>query len=96
MPSDAKTGSRQNRRAQAGFKMKEPNPTETIGLVTASPAEFVKGNTRDTSQILVDHLPSMLAGAKVGGRHMGKPVLAEAISRLTRSPGGGKQTGKNQ
>ena len=58
--------------------------------------KIATANTRDTSQILVENLPSMLAGVKIGDMHLGEPVLIDAIARLTRSLGGGKQIGKNQ
>jgi hypothetical protein len=58
--------------------------------------KFATANTRDTSQLLVENLPAMLAGVKIGEMNLGDPVLADAISRLTRSFGSGKQTGGNQ
>jgi hypothetical protein len=57
--------------------------------------KIATANTRDTYQILVENLPSMLAGIKVGEMHLGEPVLIDAIARLTRSFGGGKQIGEN-
>jgi len=73
-----------NRQAIAGLE----DAIERTKIATA--------NTRDTSRILVENLPSMLAGIKVGEMHLGEPVLIDAISRLTRSLGSGKQTGGNQ
>jgi len=40
-------------------------------------------NTRDTSQLLVENLPAMLAGVKTGEMNLGDPVLLDAMSRLT-------------
>jgi hypothetical protein len=58
--------------------------------------KIAAANTRNTSRILVENLPSMLAGVKIEEMHLGEPVLIGAISRLTRSLGGGKQTGGNK
>ena len=58
--------------------------------------KIATANTRDTSRILVENLPAMLAGVKIEEMHLGEPVLVDAISRLTRSLGGGKLTGGNQ
>ena len=73
-----------NRQAIAGVE----DAIERTKIATA--------NTRDTARILVENLPSMLAGVKIEEMHLGEPVLVDAISRLTRSLGGGKQTGGNQ